>query len=255
MFFTMSKILTPLFYPIGFSILLSALAFLFFRKRPGLSRTLVGSSVLLLWICSTEGFSSWLITPLESGYPRRPPVEKIDAVVVLTGMVDLKRSGQGIVELEAASDRIIEGILLAGRFPESLLIISGGSGNPLHQEVSEGALLSRYLVPQLGISIGRIAVDPTSRNTFENAVNTREILSKHHIKRFVLITSAYHMQRAMACFRKAGLDPIPWPVDFRSHIDGLDISSFLPDTFSLRQTDTAIHEYVGLLMYEIMGYI
>ncbi len=254
MFFTLSKIFSCFFYPVGFSILLLVVSFFFFRKRPRASRVLSVSAVIILWICSTEWFSSYLIAPLESRYPRNPPVEKIDAVVVLSGMADLKLSGQGSVELEAGSDRIIEAILLARRFPDSLLIISGGSGNLLHQETSEAALLSRYLVPQLGIPIERIMVDATSRNTTENAVNTREILNRNGIERFVLITSAFHMQRSMACFHKVGLDPIPWPVDFKSHKNNLDVFSLIPGTGSLVRTDAAIHEYIGLLVYKIMGY-
>ena len=245
MFFTLSKIFSCFFYPVGFSILLLVVSFFFFRKRPRASRVLSVSAVLLLWICSTEWFSSYLIAPL---------VEKIDAVVVLSGMADLKLSGQGSVELEAGSDRIIEAILLARRFPDSLLIISGGSGNLLHQETSEAALLSRYLVPQLGIPIERIMVDATSRNTTENAVNTREILNRNGIERFVLITSAFHMQRSMACFHKVGLDPIPWPVAFKSPKNNLDVFSLIPGTGSLVRTDAAIHEYIGLLVYKIMGY-
>ena len=255
MFFTLSKIFSCFLYPVGFSILLLAVSFFFLRKSPRASRVLGVSAVIFLWISSTEWFSSLLIDPLESRYPRSPLIEKADAVVVLSGMADLKISGQGSVELEAGSDRIIEGILLARRFPDSLLIISGGSGNLLDQETSEAALLSRYLVPQLGIPIERIMVDATSKNTTENSVNTRKILSRNGIERFVLITSASHMPRAMACFHKAGLDPIPWPVDFRSHKNSLDAFSLLPGTGSLMRTDAAIHEYIGLVLYKLMGYI
>ncbi len=255
MFFFLSKIFSLILYPLLITIILIIASLFWAKKKPRVSRTLAISALLILWVGSTEWFSSLLSAPLESRIPRSTQLEGIDAIVVLSGMTDLKLSGKGKVELEEAADRIFHGILLARRFPQSRLIISGGSGSAMDQEASEAHLLSKYFVPEFGIPIERILTDGTSRNTFENAANTSKILNKHGLKRPVLITSASHMPRALACFRKQGIEPFPYPVDFISRLGRLNIASFLPKASSLAVTNRAIHEYVGLLAYRIMGYI
>lgn len=255
MFFTLAKILSLFLSPLVISIFVLVISALLFKKKPVLSRALLTSAILLLWICSTEWFSSWIISPLESSTARNPRLQKIDAVVVLAGMTDLKLSGNGTLELAEGVDRILQGIFLLQRFPQSRLIISGGTGDPFRQETSEAKLLSKHFVLELGIPMKRILLDPGSRNTYENAVNSVKIMSDHGLQNPVLVTSASHMPRALACFQKLGIDPIPYPVDFRSHAGRLDFRSILPDSGSLGRTNNALHEYLGTLVYRAQGHL
>lgn len=255
MFSSLSKVLALILDPLFIAVVLLLPAAFWIRKKPRLSEGIVFTATLLLWLSSTEWFSSWLIAPLEEKFPRNPPLEGIEAVVVLTGMVDMKLSGKEGIELNSSADRIIHGLAQARRLQGTRLIIVGGTGTLFRQEKSESALLSRHIASEFGFPEERIIVETRSRNTHENAVNAREILHKNSIKKAALITSASHMPRAFACFKRQGVEAIPFPVDYRSHLQRLNLFSFIPKAGSLKRTNYALHEYVGLMIYRLMGYI
>jgi uncharacterized SAM-binding protein YcdF (DUF218 family) len=145
-------------------------------------------------------------------------------------------------------------MLLARGGPDSLLILSGGSGSLFDQSKSEAKMME-ILALRFGISEDRIRVDILSRNTHENAVESKKILDKEKVSSFILITSASHMKRALSCFRKIELNPIPYAVDFRNHWGKYDIFSFIPQVGNLDKSTAAIHEYVGIITYKLRGYL
>ncbi|HIE28349.1 TPA: YdcF family protein [Candidatus Poribacteria bacterium] len=254
MFFVLSKTLSFLTYPLFLSVLLLIL-FIFFRKRyPKVARIIFHIALIGLYIFSIAPIADLLLLPLEFPFEKQNPPEKVEAIVVLSGMVDLQRSHAGRIELSSSSERIIEGILLAKDYPDSLLILSGGSGNLFDQSKSEANLM-KILALRFGISEDRIRLDIQSRNTYENAVESKKILVKENISSFVLVTSASHMKRALGCFRKVELNPIPYAVDFRNHLGQYGLFSFLPQARSLMQSTAAIHEYVGIITYKFRGYL
>jgi uncharacterized SAM-binding protein YcdF (DUF218 family) len=207
-----------------------------------------------LYLFSIAPIADLLLLPLELPFEQQTAPEAFDAIVVLSGMVDLQRSHAGRIELNSSSDRIIAGILLAKDYPDALLILSGGSGNLFDQSNSEANLM-KSLALRFGISEARIRVDLHSRNTYENAVASKTILATANISSFVLVTSASHMKRALGCFRKVALNPIPYAVDFRNHLGQYGLFSFLPQAGSLRESTAAIHEYVGIITYKLRGYL
>ncbi|MBM3241704.1 YdcF family protein [Candidatus Poribacteria bacterium] len=254
MFFLLSKILSFLIYPL-FLVVLLFLLFIFFRKHyPKIAKILFYTALMELYVFSTEPIADLLLLPLEFPFEKQPIPEKVEAIVVLSGMVDLQRSNAEQIELGDASDRIIEGMLLARDCPDSLLILSGGSGDLFDQSKSEAKLLE-ILALRFGISQERIRVDIRSRNTHENAVESKKILDKENVSPFILITSASHMKRALSCFRKIELNPIPYAVDFRNHWGKYDIFSFIPQVGNLDKSTAAIHEYVGIITYKLRGYL
>ena len=142
---------------------------------------------------------------------------------------------------------------LAHQYPGALLIISGGSSEIVDTAYREGVFLG-LLAKELGVPGRRLLVDRDARNTRENAVFSDKLLRQAGVKGPVLlVTSAMHMPRSVGCFKKIGREVVPWPVDYlRSGWWG---TAWLPKPWSLSKSAHALHEYVGLLLYKIAGYI
>ena len=136
---------------------------------------------------------------------------------------------------------------------EDRLLLSGGSGSLFRQDVKE-ALLMRKLAMDAGVESDRILVERTSRNTFENARETAALMREENLHDILLITSAFHMRRSLACFEKQGLHPDIYPVDFRSDRSH-SLFNFVPSSFALFRTTTVIREILGLVSYKIQGHI
>ena len=255
MFFLLSKLLTFVTSPLAVGMLLLLAAIILRRYRPKLARILFVAGLATLYVFSIHPVANLLMLSLEHPYDNQPPpIQDFRAIVVLAGMVDLARSSPVRAELADNADRLIEGILLALEFPETLLVMAGGSGDPFHQGSRESVHMKR-LALRLGIPEYRIRTDTASRNTYENAVETAKILQAEGIDRFLLVSSASHMKRSLACFHKVGLEPIHHAVDFRRHPWSLSPLSFLPSIRNLEKSANVFHEYVGLVAYKIRGYI
>ena len=136
---------------------------------------------------------------------------------------------------------------LAFRFPNARIVISGG----------EGALLYRgggqTFLTRISIDPERILLEETSRTTSENAAFTKALVAPRPGERWLLVTSAFHMPRAIGSFRAAGFDLMPWPVDFRTR-GPVDLLRFSPrPSEAWRRVDLASKEWIGLLIYQLLG--
>ena len=108
------------------------------------------------------------------------------------------------------------------------------------------------LLEALGVAKERITLESRSRDTYENAVFTKRLVNPGAGERWLLITTAWHMPRAMGCFRQAGFAVEPWPVDYRtSGRVELWLNTGIPE--GLRQMDFIMREYAGLAMYYLTG--
>jgi uncharacterized SAM-binding protein YcdF (DUF218 family) len=108
---------------------------------------------------------------------------------------------------------------------------------------------------QMGVDPSVLILQEDSRTTYEDAVYTAKMLKERDIASFFLVTSAFHMSRAVGCFRKAGLDPIPYPVDFRATPREPFSPGFTPTLGSLSTSTMALHEYIGYGVYRALGYL
>ncbi len=254
MFFLLSKIVTPLLQPLTPVILLLVVG-LFWHRRARWSKACGTLALLWLFLVGTYPLPDFFMRRLETLYQTPQPTPTVDAVVVLSGIVYLFSSTPARIELNEGAERIIDGIKLVKQGTAAYLIISGGSGDLYRQDVSEAALL-RQLAIDFGLPAERVLIDATSRNTHENAVNTKALLAEHGLARILLVTSASHLPRAFGCFKKVGIDAIPYPVDFqtKAHPE-YRLSTFLPNEGALRKTSALLHEYFGLLTYRVAGYI
>lgn len=196
-----------------------------------------------------------LMHPLEADFPARKELGIVDGIVLLGGSEDVLASDHsGQPQLSEGGDRYIAALELAHRYPEARLLFAGGSGrlrNLGRAELSEASIAKRIFQAQ-GIAPKRILLEDQSRNTTENARQSYALAKPGAGERWVLITSAFHMPRAIGSFKAAGWPEIlPYPVDFRAR----DWSNGFSWDFqrNLGLTNTALREWAGRLIYSATG--
>ena len=222
-------------------------------------RRFVTIGAILLLVAGFSPLGNALILPLEDRFPRAslddPPPPA--GFIILGGAEDrLVGTARNAPALNEAAERMVEAAILAQRFPEAKIAFSGGDAGILYKTGSE-AEGAETLLTALGVARDRLILEAKSRDTYENAAFLKEELTRLGElgpgKRWLLITSAYHMPRAMGAFRAAGFDVEPWPVDYRTR-GGADLTRpFDKVSEGLRRVDVASREWAGLLAYWLSG--
>ena len=254
MFFTLSKMLWFLMMPGNLLLLaLTLAALLSFTRFKNAAYWILRLYVVVALFLAIVPIGTFMTAQLEDRFPQTPPLpEKINGIVILGGvispMVSLKR---GSVEFGSAVERITVGAQLARLYPDARVIFSGGSGDIFNPELRE-AHYAPQVFEQLGVPRERIVFDAEARNTAQNARITLELARQKPDEKWVLITSAFHMPRAVGTFRKAGWKIIPYPVDYGTTGGTRDAFTF-SFTGGLAKFGGALHEYIGLLAYWITG--
>jgi uncharacterized SAM-binding protein YcdF (DUF218 family) len=255
MLFVLSKLLGFVALPSNLLIEIGIVGLLLlFTQLRRLASWLVVTSIVLTAVAGWSPLGKILILPLEQRFPpwdssRGPP----DGLVVLGGAITPDVSAaRGAVALNEAAERITTAAALAHRYPNARIVYSGGSNAVLADRIAEAPFAVQEL-EALGVAHDRITAEEQSRNTIENAVFSRLIAQPKPGERWLLITSAYHMPRAIAAFRAAGFAVEAYPVDWRTRgpIDAARPFGSLSE--GLRRTDEAAHEWIGLLGYRLTG--
>lgn len=258
MLFYASKIIWFFLQPSSFLILLFASGFwVYWRGRTRLGIRILLITALIYAIAGLSPLGNAMMLGLEQQFTR-PPMEELNAVtgiIVLGGVVDtLVTSTRDEIALNEGAERLTETAALAVRFPNARIVISGGDGALLYASMGEAGVAKRFFT-RIGIDPGRILVEETSRTTSENAAFTKALVSPRPGERWLLVTSAFHMPRAIGSFRAAGFDLMPWPVDFRTR-GPVDLLRFSPrPSEAWRRIDLASKEWIGLLIYRLLGRI
>jgi len=255
MFHYASAIFWGLLQPVnlvGLLLLASVVAGAFRWRITALLASSAGLLVLALSAWTT--FGALLLHPLEHRFSRPDPVlENITGIIVLgggfEGAINLARGGY---ELNDSGDRFVEAAILARRFPDARLIISGGNGSVMLAGEGDADTAPR-LLEALGVERSRIELENQSRDTYENALMTRRLVEPRPGERWLLVTSAFHMPRSVNLFRKAGFEVIPWPVDYKT--SGMEGVGLAEDNVidSMRNTTLGLREWIGLLAYWLTG--
>ncbi len=251
MFFVLAKVFgffalpSNLLMTLGlFGVLLLATRF----SRAGVRLLVV--SVVLIAVLGLSPVGHLVITLLEQRFPAWDPRRGApDGIVVLGGSFDtLVGPVRGEVSLNEAAERVTVVAELARRYPKARIVFSGGSGRLIWRGVTEATLATR-LFDSFGIPRDHFTVEDRSRDTYENAVFSKELANPQPGERWLLVTSAYHMPRAMGAFRQVGFAVEPHPVDWRTrgHVDWSRPFNSVAD--GLKRVDTAAHEWVGLAVY------
>ncbi len=257
MFFVISKIFWFFAQPANLAVLLivvSLAATVLAWRRLALWAGSGAVLVLVLSVWSSLGAN--LLAPLEDRF-RRPDMlpERIDGIVVLGGGLEGGiNKVRGGYELNSSGDRFVETAILARRFPDAKVLVSGGSGELLLDGEADADTAPRLLTA-LGVAPGRLILENRSRNTDENARFSKQLANPQADQNWLLVTSAFHMPRSVGLFRKAGFAAIPWPVDYRT--SGAEGVGFFVDNAmdSLQNTTLGIREWIGLFAYWMTGRI
>jgi uncharacterized SAM-binding protein YcdF (DUF218 family) len=214
---------------------------------------LAAASLVVLAIAGLSPLGNWLIAPLENRFPpwdasRGAP----DGIVVLGGAISPELSlARGVPDLNESAERVTAAAVLARTYPEARIVYSGGTGRIIRHHGVE-AEVAADLFQSIGLPRQRFLLEGRSRNTVENAEFSRALVAPKPGERWLLVTSAYHMPRAMGIFRAAGFAVEAYPVDWRSADEDV-LLPFEAVSIGLRRTDTAAREWIGLVAARLAG--
>jgi len=255
MFFLLSKILDFFITPLAW-ILLCVLFSIILKNKKWKSRLRMASLAILLvftnpWLISRV-MSAWEVAPVNTDDITQP----YDVGIVLGGSMRYYDQSVDRVVYSSSVDRLLQALQLYHDKKIKKILLSGGSGFVNFQDWKESGLIAKVLLKS-GVPEEDIILENGSRNTHENASLSKEILNGNKYgNRFLLITSAFHMRRSLMCFEKVNLNTDPFSVDTRAatYINTLD-RIIQPDAECLTQWDLLLHEWIGILMYKMMGYV
>ncbi|MDQ6869781.1 MAG: YdcF family protein [Pseudomonadota bacterium] len=246
MFFTASKIFWFVAEPVSLAIIVGVLGILLgFTRFARAGRALMAGAIIALAAGLLTPLGALLLWPLEERFPR-PPANILPpaGIIVLGGALDTEKSeARGQVYFSPDGARMTAAVELARRYPSARLVFTGGSE----------AISAKKLWLSLGVPAERMTFEAKSRNTWENAVFTRDLVKPNPGETWLLVTSAWHMPRSVGIFRRIGFDVIPYPVAYRTFGDDRDF--LLPTSVidKVIMLDYSVREWVGLLAYRLAG--
>ena len=242
------KALPLLLLPLGGSIVLITVAVL---RR---SKVLATLTIALLYIASTPLVANWVLKSREREYPAVPikSCPPADAIVVLSGTLDQNPAApDGYVW--TAADRLDYGVQLYKAGSAPWVVFTSGRVQWRRQAQSEGEAL-RTIACQRGVPASAIAVTEPIKNTADEALAMGKLAREKGFPRIILVTTAWHMPRAMMLFRHTDLRITPFPVgQLTNPAEPLTILDFLPQGSALARTETAVRELLGAGYYAVRG--
>ena len=226
----------------------AALALYFKSARFG--RTLAVWIILAFLLVGFGPVGNILMRPLEDRFPRPPDdMPEPTGIIVLGGIINFSSVTRGVIALTQDGERLSEAAALAHRYPNAIVVYSGGTISNVPEDVSEVAIAKRFLLA-LGVDQSRIVLEGKSLSTAQNATFTRALVTPQPGQRWLLVTSASHMPRAIGSFRRAGFPVIAYPVGHTtSGLPGDYWAIQFEASANLVRADVALHEWIGLFAY------
>jgi uncharacterized SAM-binding protein YcdF (DUF218 family) len=254
-FFPLSKLLLFIFSPIFWVLLLLAGAWA--TRRPRRRNWLLALSIGVALVFTNSPLAEATLGAWEMPPRKASTLQVHDVGILLTGLGDGRQrpltlranTGPAMSRVAAALD-----LYQAGHIKR--ILVSGGSGDLGGQgRVSEARHLAQ-LLEAAGVPPAHILIEERSRNTRENALFTKQLLTNYpQLQSLVLVTSAYHQRRALGCFRRVGLRPVPFPTDFRATTSTHCFQDWiLPNMGALKRWHLLLRETAGYLIYRVLGY-
>jgi uncharacterized SAM-binding protein YcdF (DUF218 family) len=227
--FLIKKIVSMMLMPLSIGIFLALLALLFlYKKNIKKAKKYLTFSILWIALISYAPFANLMLYPLEKIYPKLEKIPSNIEYILLLGGDKEKRAW--------------EALRLYHKIPNVTIITSGYA---LHDKISEADKTAKLLI-ESGVKKEDILRQTEVKDTQEEAIEMKKRVGE---KAFILITSAYHMPRAMTFFQQEGLNPIPAPADFNNPKEDGIFGIF--QAKQLKKTERAWHEYLGLLWLNI----
>lgn len=254
MFFILSKILALFIHPL-FWIVFSLLMWLFLKNRKWKKRSKI--AFLICFFLFTNKFTALLFHHAweADGTKTEELAEDYDIAIVLGGMAKYDYDLERII-LHKGADRIWNAIRLYKLGKVKKILVSGADGKLLDESLNEAQAFKKDLLI-LGIPEEDVLIEDQSRNTYQNAAYSKELLVELGMEdhKLLLITSAMHMNRASACFEKQGLDFDTFAVDANSGDFYFDLGHLLiPDQHAIELWHQLFHEITGYIVYKMVGY-
>lgn len=253
MFFLLSKTLDILLSPFSWAVALVATGLLLSKGTLARRRWFGGAGLAVLVLFSLEPIANFLLRTLERGAVQTyRPDGDYDAVILLGGMVE-RSSVAGRPAYNENVERLLVTYDLLRSNRARYALVSGGVLDPSVPSLIEANVLAQQLL-DWGIAPDRVIVEPRSRNTHENAVECKRIAGERGLTRLLLVTSAFHVPRALGCFRAVDLAVDTLPVDYRTYDPGHFTGSLLPRANHLDRSEMALREWFGRGIYRLRGY-
>ncbi len=255
--FIASKILALITQPLAWVIVLLMMVVCLPAQKVYLLKRLVAVALAVILLMGWEPLPDVLIRHLEGQHPEMPvdaDMSHYAGVVVLGGALDSGYVAQAHQQpvLNSAAERMTGAVTLLQRNPHLHMVFTGGEGELFANGPTE-AERAKVFFDSLGLHVQQMQFEAKSRNTYENAVLTAQLPGVDKTRRWLLVTSAWHMPRSMATFRKAGWNVQAYPVDFRTGSDTPWTAYSLKNGVSSWQL--VLHEWVGLVAYRLAGRI
>jgi uncharacterized SAM-binding protein YcdF (DUF218 family) len=251
----LSKLVPIFLYPLGLAVVLALVSLILGRWRL-ISRMALILVVILLWLPSMPVTANLLALRWEAAYPAiavndLPPA---DAIVLLGGFIEQPLPPRVEPDLKDGVDRLFEAAQLFHAGKAAHIVVSAGN-LPWDRIIAPEAHWIGQFLGELGVPADAVVLESKSRNTHENAAFTAPILAARGWRTVLLVTSADHMPRAMAIFRKTGIAATAATTDVYGHEPLYDnVLDFLPDVTALEETSNVLKEMIGLVYYRLRGW-
>lgn len=253
LFFWLSKLVGTLLLPDAVVlVLLLVCCVLLYRNQVRLARLLLTALTALLIILSFLPVGRWMYAPLEQRFATNPPLPaRVDGIIMLGGdLIPQLSAYWQQPELSASAEREFAFATLARQYPAAKLVMTGGSASLVDTEFREADYVPLFL-QQLQLDPARVMFERESRNTYENALNSKALAQPQAGEVWILVTSAGHMPRSVGAFCQQDWPVLPWPVDHMTAPTDMDLGfNLLARVQDLR---TALHEWLGLTAYYVTG--
>jgi len=245
------KSLSQLLLPPGGLILLGLFGLLFHKRYWG--KGLIFLSLASFWLLATEPVRDTILSPLEQSHPlfdASAQQSDYSAIVLLGGGLYEKAPEYGGVD--SLSNHAMMRTLYAARLARQtgMTVIATGGAVLSETTEAEGVVMRRWLI-EFGVPESSIIVESMAKNTWENVAQVKGILQQHGFQTAVLVTTAWHMPRAVWAFEAQALKVIPAPCYYIVEEEPYDLRSYLPRWNVLADSCDGLHEYLGLLWYRL----
>jgi len=250
MFFYLSKTFWWLFDPGNILFLLLFLGvFLLYVNKVRIGKWFCGAALIFYVVIGVSPVGPYLLGKLENRFPQVKELpENVDGIIILGGVLDVWMTNERqTYALNNNVERITSLINLTKVYPDVPIIFSGGAGLMGYPDLNEANML-KPLLKDLTKGTNRLYFENKSKNTYENAVYTKEIINELGGGKWILVTSASHIPRSVGAFRFQNIEVYPYPVNYSTGVNFRFSFSLFPRS-GLASFRTALHEWLGLFVY------
>ena len=254
MSFYLSKILWLIVNPFNIFIFITLFTmFLYLINFRRISLIIYLINFIFIALISFLPIGSYLTYIIEKEFHTNTKIpERVDGILILGGATNpllFKEFDQ--ISLNGSAERLVESVMIIRKFEKAKVIFSGGSGIVNRSDLGHSQV-AKLFYKKMGVDINKIFFEDKSRNTHENIIYSKKIAKPKKNENWLLITSAFHMKRALLIAEKNNWKLIPYAVDFKN-IKEFKLTPNLNLLSNLNSFQSGLHEWLGLVSYYLMG--